>query len=373
MPTVILMSPVFLPQPYIWAKRMLNAYWHRYLIQALRPHFDVEIWALAQVNINFLLNGVTFRFFHGVKYIPPSYLHMISTLKLYKGKAILLLIYARSPTEWLVAGLSPLPVFLLDIGFFIGEPSYYTSVEKILFRKVKKFYVCNTQTVAYLKAIGISHERIELMPVLGTDPNLFRPLDEERARLALGLPVRAKIVLYPGTFGKDARRKGLPQIIQAVEALRREGIAVELVCVGYEKENEIVDYKRDFVHFFKRVPQNMMPLFYNAADVTALFYDERFVNRGGGDLGTCLIESLFCGTPVVSNLLKFYPYPSEIPMLGRYVVKAEQLPEAFKAAFGMINRHWLAQFIRRHEIFTVDYKSKMFLRDFRPLIPTSDE
>jgi len=368
---LIYMLPYFAQEPHEWAETMLNSYWHRYVLQAARHYFDAEVWMLAKADTNFSLNGFTFRFFRGVKYVPASYIRMISSLKAYKGEAVLLLVYFRQPTDWLIIGTSALPIFIQDIGFLYGTPGYYTSFEKIVFRRVKRFYVSSVRGIAYLEALGIPKDRIQFTPVIGTDPNLFRPLDKERARDALGISQQAKIVLYPGWFGAGAPFKGLPQIIEAVEALRSRGENIELVCVGYRSTEEVADCRKSFVHFFKRVPLDMMPLFYNSADVTVLYVDENFVNEGGGGIGTCVVESLFCGTPVVSNTLRFYPYKHEIPIIGRYVENAGQLPKAIEEACSMANRTEIAGIIRRHEEFTLEFVSKKLFRDCLRLLSES--
>jgi glycosyltransferase involved in cell wall biosynthesis len=365
------MLPIFAGAPHEWAETILSSHWHRYILRAIRRYFDAEVWLLSKTDTNFSLNGVTFRFFHGVKYVPASYIGMISSLKAYKGKAVLLHAYFRQPTDWLIIGMSSLPIFLLDFGFLYGTPGYYTSFEKVAFKRVYRFYVSSVRGIAYLEAMGIPKERIQFTPVIGTDPNIFRPLDKKRARDALGIPPQAKIVLYPGWFGAGAPFKGLPQIIEAVETLRSKGENIELVCVGYRSTEEVAEYRKSFVHFFKRVPLDMMPLFYNSADVTALYLDENFVNKGGGGINTCVVESLFCGTPVVSNTLRFYPYKHEIPIIGRYVENAGQLPKAIEEACSMANRTEIAEIIRRHEEFTLEFISKTLSRDCLRLLSES--
>jgi D-inositol-3-phosphate glycosyltransferase len=128
---------------------------------------------------------------------------------------------------------------------------------------------------------------------------LFKPGDKEDARHALGL-VDGKIILF---VGRIEALKGIDNLIRSVGILReRDG--VKLVVIGGDEHSQPGGNRlkamtqdlniADSVQFLGTVPQSRLPLYYNAADVSVVAsYYESF----------CLVilESLACGTPVVST------------------------------------------------------------------------
>ena len=83
----------------------------------------------------------------------------------------------------------------------------------------------------------------------GVDLDLFRPLDRDAARRALGLSSDKKFVLFPYPSSIENKRYDLVQA--AVDMARREIPEVEILSVSH-------------------VPRSQMPLYMNAADVLVL-------------------------------------------------------------------------------------------------------
>lgn len=78
----------------------------------------------------------------------------------------------------------------------------------------------------------------------GVDLDLFRPMDKQRCRKKLNLPMNKRIILFPAS--PQRREKGFNILIEAIESLRSEDI--HLVTGG-------------------RIPRQDMPHYMNAADV----------------------------------------------------------------------------------------------------------
>lgn len=147
------------------------------------------------------------------------------------------------------------------------------------------------------------HARRETISVLpcGVNTDLFRPMDRDRARADLAVPVDAEMVLYVGRF---APLKGLTRLLAAVALLRPQHPRLQLMLVGGDGPHSaghqalIAEIDRlglqHTVRFMGRVRQQALPPFYNAADMLALpSYYESF--------GLVVLEALACGTPVVAT------------------------------------------------------------------------
>ncbi len=106
----------------------------------------------------------------------------------------------------------------------------------------------------------------------GIDLNLFRPMPQEEARKALGLPLEKKLVLFAGQRRPDKR---VHVVEEAVRRLQAEGWPVELLVASGE-------------------PHERVPLYMNAADVLVL------VSRVEGS-PMVIKEAMACNLPIVTG------------------------------------------------------------------------
>mgnify|MGYP001404825185 CR=1 FL=1 len=131
----------------------------------------------------------------------------------------------------------------------------------------------------------------------GVDLEMFRPMDQTRARQALGLS-ETRVILY---VGRLEPLKGVDLLINAVPLLGDLG-DTRLMVVGGQpgKDKELRRLKvltsrlgiQKRVTFTGAVKQAELPNYYNAADVFVLpSYYESF--------GLVALEAMACGTPVV--------------------------------------------------------------------------
>jgi glycosyltransferase involved in cell wall biosynthesis len=127
----------------------------------------------------------------------------------------------------------------------------------------------------------------------------FRPAPPaavEKVREGYGLPDR--FLLHVGTIEP---RKNLTRLVEALQRLREEGLAIPLVVAGRRgwlyhdffrrlEESPV----RDAVHFPGYIPAADLPLLYNAAAMVAV----PSVYEG---FGLPVLEAMACGTPVVCS------------------------------------------------------------------------
>ena len=141
-------------------------------------------------------------------------------------------------------------------------------------------------------------DNIRIVPC-GANLKRFKPQDKISARRQLTLPLNDPMILYVGRF---APIKGLDRLLKSFNRITRSSRSV-LVMVGGDGERSFMAQQlknkamalhiQDRLIFAGRVDQEILPLYYNAADVLVMpSYYESF--------GLVALEALACGTPVVT-------------------------------------------------------------------------
>ena len=147
---------------------------------------------------------------------------------------------------------------------------------------------------------GRAPARFSVIPP-GVDATLFQPYDAQASRQKLGIDGE-RVILFVGRLDP---MKGLDTLFRAVSSLpaeQREGLRV--VVVGGNDDGDRIaaeQYRRlaatlgleHIVDMRPNVAQHDLPLFYSAATVCA-------VPSAYESFGMVAIESMSCGTPVVS-------------------------------------------------------------------------
>jgi D-inositol-3-phosphate glycosyltransferase len=146
--------------------------------------------------------------------------------------------------------------------------------------------------------------KISVIPC-GVNMELFQPQDKRVARSKLGLG-EGKVILF---VGRMEALKGVDNLIRALSLMPSDNRARLIIIGGDEYSRpEVVRLETlasdigvgGNVKFLGPVAQNLLPLYYSAADVSAVTsYYESF----------CLVilEALACGTPVVSTRVGVAP------------------------------------------------------------------
>lgn len=141
-------------------------------------------------------------------------------------------------------------------------------------------------------------EKVVIIPC-GVNLKLFRPIGKQIARKELKLDGE-KVILF---VGRIEPLKGLDQLLRALTYFKN-GASPRLVIVGGDEDSQdhvhaLETMARELkiensVSFVGSVAQDRLPLFYSAADICVIpSYYESF--------GMVALESLACGTPIVST------------------------------------------------------------------------
>jgi D-inositol-3-phosphate glycosyltransferase len=152
-----------------------------------------------------------------------------------------------------------------------------------------------------LRDYGAPAPRIATIPC-GVDTALFAPGDPTAARMALALQAHP-VLLW---VGRIAPIKGLDTLLDAIARLRAAGTALSLLIVGGEADEPRNGHEAALrerierlglgtaVRFVGPLPQDVLPTYYVAADVTVLpSYYESF--------GMVALEAMACGSPVIAS------------------------------------------------------------------------
>jgi glycosyltransferase involved in cell wall biosynthesis len=179
--------------------------------------------------------------------------------------------------------------------------------ERALKKRVDCFLVLNKPAERYFSRL-VGAEKVHISP-MGIDFSVYRRIDKNRARDDLGLDSNKKYVLCVAAM---VERKGLDYLIRSMPPILARLPDTELLLVGegyYKKHLELLAQKlriQDKVHFIPagdsepRVPDEKLPLYYNAADVFVL---PSLIEA----LGVVGIEAMACETPFIGTNVEGIP------------------------------------------------------------------
>ena len=172
--------------------------------------------------------------------------------------------------------------------------------EKKLANECEGLIVPSKNDKAYLiQYYDAPQDKIRVIPC-GVNLERFKPMDKKGARRQLAFSDEARIVLYVGRYSPV---KGIDRLLRALSHLEHLD-PLRLVLVGGDDEHsQIYDHLLllakglNIDHrlvFAGRVPQEILPVWYSAADVLAVPSDYE-------SFGLVTLEALACGTPVVAT------------------------------------------------------------------------
>jgi glycosyltransferase involved in cell wall biosynthesis len=170
------------------------------------------------------------------------------------------------------------------------------AVERRLLPRLGKAWYLRNIEGEYLRTI-LAPNLTEFLTV-GVDYDLFRPIDKRLARKKLGLAPNKPICLHVGVLDD---RRGVCLLLQAFERLQREGKAPFLMLLGNSPSDKYASWAKELgARIVPFVPHTDMPYYYSAADFLC---SPGFTGNVWRGFDVSLMESLACGTPVVSNML----------------------------------------------------------------------
>jgi colanic acid biosynthesis glycosyl transferase WcaI len=206
-------------------------------------------------------------------------------------------VVTRRPYLFHVA--DPWPDFPIAMGALqnpVARRAAY-GIERLAYRRARLITTVTSGLVEFLDRKPTARGRVRLLPN-GVDVSRFAPSEEPAAvRQRLGWPEARLTLVYVGSVGLA---QGLTTLLDAVEPLGAEGIAVRVIGEGYERERLVGDARArrmDHVTFDSPVAASQVPDVLAAADAALImlrrgpFYDH--------SLPTKLVEALAAGRPLI--------------------------------------------------------------------------
>ncbi len=210
------------------------------------------------------------------------------------------------------------PFFLLHNSSLIRRMKAILGIiaEKITFRYVKFFLICDIHQVSYI-AKSAPKMKYAIFST-GLDISKFKSISKEEARKELGLEQDKKYILY---VGKMYKYKQVDKLIEIWKDIKKTKPEVELLIVGNESRENWGEEYYDLAlssgaKIIGRVLNIELYKYYSAADVYVLMALRK--DYFGGP-GIAPLESLACNVPVVSFSLINY--------LGDNVEEIGEVPE----------------------------------------------
>ena len=162
----------------------------------------------------------------------------------------------------------------------------------------------------------------------GVDLTHFRPIPQAPARASLGLPQGDRLILFVGRIeplkGIDTLLRAMPRV---VEGLSRDGERAHVVVIGGDVDRDPSRMTaemarlhalrdalglRGLVTFLGARSQEVLPLYYSAADVVVVpSHYESF--------GMVALEAMACGTPVIASRVGGLAYTVRHEVTGLHV------------------------------------------------------
>ncbi|MBO0779590.1 MAG: glycosyltransferase [Ktedonobacteraceae bacterium] len=178
------------------------------------------------------------------------------------------------------------------------EPALRLEMEQRLLQQADRIIAAtDDERTQMMRHCGATAQRVTVIPC-GVDLTLFQPHSKQAARTQLGLDPQRSVLLFAGRLDPF---KG-PDLLLRAAALMQEDAQVLIVGGKLSGDKDVRALRqlaselriRERVSFLGARPQQEMPQFYSAADVTVIpSYHETF--------GLAAVESLACGTPVVAT------------------------------------------------------------------------
>ncbi|QBD78468.1 glycosyltransferase family 1 protein [Ktedonosporobacter rubrisoli] len=180
----------------------------------------------------------------------------------------------------------------------VAEPALRLEKERWLVQQVDGIGAATEQERTQLiRYYGATAQQVMVIPC-GVDLKLFTPRDRLQARTHLDLPLDGPLLLFAGRLDPF---KG-PDVLLRAAAMMEEKAQLAIVGGKLTDDNDLQALRmlakelgiEKRVHFMGARPQQELPWFYSAANITVVpSYHEIF--------GMVAVESLACGTPVVAT------------------------------------------------------------------------
>jgi glycosyltransferase involved in cell wall biosynthesis len=199
------------------------------------------------------------------------------------------------------------PLVLTQHSTFIEYNNIWDAVEKLndlavgkqVLKQADKIIVVSNATKNYVLSLGADPEKVRVIHN-GVDLERFKPLSgvKDEMRKKLGIPQDASVVL---TVRRLVYKNGIDTLLESAKIAVKNNPQLVFVVVGKGPDFEEVKEKIGQLGMHRKfrltgfVPDEDLPLYYNAADLFAL------PSKSGEGLPLVTLEAMACGLPVIAT------------------------------------------------------------------------
>ncbi|MGH2574545.1 MAG: glycosyltransferase family 4 protein, partial [Ignavibacteria bacterium] len=194
--------------------------------------------------------------------------------------------------------------------------------ENLVINRTDFFFIIDKKQLSYLaKNVRNLNHKVSLSNS-GCDFEKFNNIDKNDAKQSLGLSLHKKYLFYVGQYYEY---KEVDRLCVIYLKLKKVCPDVELMVAGGTSKDK---YYKNLIECgaidFGRILNTELYKYYSAASayITMTFREDWF-----GGIGIAMIESLACGTPVISKCLYNLPNPDEINLVGRMPENEDEMIE----------------------------------------------
>ena len=197
------------------------------------------------------------------------------------------------------------PLILTQHNTFIDFQSWLNIVEhlndwvvgRMVLKDADKVITVSRKTMEYVLKLGADKSKTSVM-YNGVDQNFFYPMNKEKSRDKLGLPENKMLIL---TVRRLVYKNGLDTLIESASLLARDFPNLLFIVIGNGPDRKFITNRirqlgvNDNVRLAGFVPEELLPLYYNAADYFVI------PSSSGEGLPMVLLEAMACGLPVIAT------------------------------------------------------------------------
>jgi glycosyltransferase involved in cell wall biosynthesis len=197
------------------------------------------------------------------------------------------------------------PLILTQHNTFIDFQSWLNVVEHLndriigsaVLKDADKVITVSKKTMEYVLKLGADKSKTSVM-YNGVDQNFFYPMNKEKSRNKLGLPENKMLIL---TVRRLVYKNGLDTLIESASLLARDFSNLLFIVIGNGPDKKFITNRirqlgvNDNVRLAGFVPEELLPLYYNAADYFVI------PSSSGEGLPMVLLEAMACGLPVIAT------------------------------------------------------------------------
>lgn len=197
------------------------------------------------------------------------------------------------------------PLILTQHNTFIDFQSWLNLAEhlndwaigSVVLKNADRVITVSRKTMEYVLKLGADKSKTSVM-YNGVDQNFFHPMNKEKSRNKLGLPKNKTLIL---TVRRLVYKNGLDTLVEAASLLARECPNLLWIVIGNGPDRKFITNRirqlgvYDNVKLVGFVPEELLPLYYNAADYFVI------PSGSGEGLPMVLLEAMACGLPVIAT------------------------------------------------------------------------